>query len=924
MLFIKCNTIYKAIDFIAALFLKLYELLLKISYILNSDIRRDIFIGITGLTVAIIIFIAEVISSKEYELEKRVILSKTNIINNMKFCIFIYFIMFLSSIVKSTYDSPNEIIYIQSDALYIILQLTINVLILVFMYKTFNLFKISVKLNIDKEYFNKELDSYVNKRSVEIEKEASKKSLKNIKKLKQDFENYLENRNSLSNDSLGVGFSEEVYAPIYTNKRGIIKNYNYKTIDTIIESIDNVSIEETMDYHPNNEPIFVFTRQIGDKVEKNSIVGYCLKNYKKYFKDFSNCIVYDENSMYIGDEIKLINENLLELANDFSEPNDFDDNNKLFNYFNYLYQNDLNGVRKFSIYQLEETARLVYKDKYKNNKYAVFLNSISSLAFSNDNYDEYHQISRLIFFLYYQQLKIDGNDIKKVAYNFANHYFKYDYFSIKKNSDIRFYDELMANLLRFICVLIREKKFDVISILFKNVLLEHDMHINDDFEEKDILNLQFATGIIQCLMMLIDKKETSEEDKKETSEEDKKETSEEDKKAITNIIHWTKQYFINTYDAWQIIINFKKYYYKKSSIQDVYDHLEFDFIDHEYLSSWSSWHIDEKIILKELLCAFKIRTVFNDSINYDEITKDDKYYYKSLLEMISSTEQTKFEKVLNINNSNNNSNLIESLKLAISDSEKKEEEYIKNHQLDNKKMNNFEKIIKEEAIKNNELEDYLNKLNKIEYIDFKIKRVCGTNQLIPRDIFFEDYGGYEIIAEQLGGIFKPAKEKEFIKIIDSISKTVENNLNDIIKATNNIEDYLLITNYTNYDLINGYDGYSDFVLIDEKKLEIIKFPQIRSIYLIEKKDLPKLQYCKFNEELNQDNIDGNLYYEINDCSKDENLRNEIIEKSSWLSEKGSIENQNEYLKKQCVLKIFMAFKFHKVKNSKSLKFIIKE
>ena len=124
MLFIKWTTIHKTIDFIVAIFFKIYELLLKISYILNSDIRRDIFIGITGLTVAIIIFIAEVISSKQYELEKRVILSKINIINNMKFCIFIYFIMFLSSIVKSTYDSPNEIIYIQSDVLYIILQLT--------------------------------------------------------------------------------------------------------------------------------------------------------------------------------------------------------------------------------------------------------------------------------------------------------------------------------------------------------------------------------------------------------------------------------------------------------------------------------------------------------------------------------------------------------------------------------------------------------------------------------------------------------------------------------------------------------------------------------------------------------------------------------------------------------------------------------
>ena len=72
--------------------------------------------------------------------------------------------------------------------------------------------------------------------------------------------------------------------------------------------------------------------------------------------------------------------------------------------------------------------------------------------------------------------------------------------------------------------------------------------------------------------------------------------------------------------------------------------MEFDFVDHEYLSSWSGWHIDEKLILKELLYSFKIRTVFKDSINYDEITKDDKYYFSSLLELISSNEKTTYEK----------------------------------------------------------------------------------------------------------------------------------------------------------------------------------------------------------------------------------------------------------------------------------------
>lgn len=896
----------KIIDFIVGLILKIYKTLLKISCILDSGIGKDVFIGVTGLMVAIVIFIAEVISNKNYELEKRVILSKTKIIKNMKFCIFIYLILFISSMIKSSCNPSTEFFFLQSDILYVFFQLTSNILILIFMCKTINIFKISVKLNIDKEYFNKELDNYVNQRSMDIEKETSKKSLKNIKKLKENFENYLKSKKILSKDLLSVSFSEKNFTPIYTNKRGIIKNYNYKKIDSIIENIDNISNEETKDYLPNNEPIFVFAKQIGDKVENNGIVGYFLNGYGNYFKNFSNCILYDENSIYIEDEIKVINKNLLELANSFTEPYEFDDNNRLFNYFNHLYQNDLNGVRKLFIYQLEETVRIVYKDKYKNNKYADFLHRILLLAYRNDNYDEYQQISKLINFLYYQQLKIGNNDTKKVAYNFANNYFKYDYFSIKKKSDIRFYDELMSNLLRFICVLIREKRFDEITILFKNILLEQCGHYSDDFDEKDILNLQFATGIIQCLMLLIDKNDISDKEKKE----------------IINIINWSKKYFINTFDTWQIVMNYKKNCNKKTSIQDVYDNLAFDFVNHEYLSSWSCWHINDKIILKELLCAYKLRIVFKDSINYDEITKDDKYYFEKLLEMISSTEKTKFEQELSLNV--DYGNLAESLNLVISDAEKKEKEYIKNNQLESDKMENFERIIKEKALKSYKLEDYLNKLHKIEKIDFKIKRVCGINQLIPRDIFFENYGGYESIAEQFGEVFKTAKEKEFINIIDSISKSTQDDISKVISKTDNIEDYLLITNYLNCNNITNYDGFSDCILVNDKKIEIMKFSQIKNIYLIEKRYLPKLQYCDFDVEFNRKNIQDSFYYELNDCAKNEKLRNEIIEKSSWISEKGNIDEQHEYLKQQCRLRMFLAFKFSKVKNSKAIKFKIKD
>lgn len=883
-----------------------YDFFLKISYMLDSDIRRDIFIGVTGLMVAIIIFIAEVISNKKYELEKRLILKKTEITKNMKFCVFIYLMMFISSVVICSLDSVDKLYFIKSDILYIIIQLLINICLLFFMYRTVYIFIVAVRLNTDKEYFNKELDNYVYDRTIEIEKEASSKSLKNIRNLKKDFEKYIDNNELLDNNSLEVGFSEECYIPIYANRRGIIKNYNYKKIDSIIENINNLSNAESKEFLSSNVPIYVFAKQVGDKIEKNSVVGYCLKGYQNYFKDFSNCIVYDENSAYIGDEIKLINENLFEIANQFSEPDDFDDNNRLFNYFNHLYEKDLNGIINLAISQLEETTRKVYKDKYKNNRYAIFLNRISSLAYNNDNYDDYKLISRLIYLLYYQQLQYDDSDIKQVAYNFSNHYFKYDYFSVKKNKDIRFYDELLSNLLKFLCDLIREKKFEAIPIVFKNILLEHEKYVDTELDEKDILNLQFASGIICCLIMFIEKNSIDNNDSE----------------VIKDIIKWTRSHFVNIYDAWQIIINFKKHYNKSSAIQNVYEHLEFDFIDHKYLSSWSGWCIDEKLILKEFLYAFNIRFISKDDIDYSEITKNDKYYFKDLLDMFDSTEETKFEKELNLKLHNDNFNKV--LKKVINDAETKEKEYIKKNKLDKSKVNEFETILKNEAFKNGKLEEYLNNLNKVEKIDVKLKRFCGINQLLPRDIFFEDYGGHESLAKQFGGIFNESKEKEFIKKIDDISKNSTENINDAIAKLENFEDYLIIANYINRSTIKNYDICSEAIIINDIRLDVLTIPETDYIYLIEKKYLPKLQYCNFDEDIPKKNVDKNLFYELKDCSMDEELRNKIIEKSSWLSEKGNLYEQHEFLKQQCRLRLYLAYRFHKVKNSVCIKFTVDE
>lgn len=168
------------------------------------------------------------------------------------------------------------------------------------------------------------------------------------------------------------------------------------------------------------------------------------------------------------------------------------------------------------------------------------------------------------------------------------------------------------------------------------------------------------------------------------------------------------------------------------------------------------------------------------------------------------------------------------------------------------------------------------------------------------------------------------KEKEFINKIDSISKLSQDDINEVINKINNIDDYVVITSFVNCKKINNYDGRYDFALINNKKLEIMKFPQIKNMYLIEKKDLPLLQYCDFDEEFSFENVNQGLYYSLMDCSKDEKLRKEIIENTNWLGEKGDIYEQHEYLKQRCILKLFLAFRFYKVKNSSAIKFNVKE
>lgn len=888
-----------------------YDNFLNILTLLDSDVRRDIFICIIGLMIAIIVFIAEIISNKKYEVEKRLILEKTKIVKRTLLCVCVCFLMLFSSFVKSTYNTPeslNYLQYVKCDFLYIIFQSIINILIIIVMIKTICILVITIKLNSNNEYFSKQLDEYIHNSIAKLSKRENRTKIKNIKKRKIIFENYIEKNNnvfSMEPLSVGLNYDNYLYLPVYSEKKGIIKSYNYNKIESIIQNINKVSFDEITANVETGVPLFVFAKSIGEKVKKNDILGYYLNGYKKYFEYFPKYVIFDDDYVYIDNEERLINDNVFKMATDtFERPFNFDEDGKLYNYFNFLYKNNYNGIKCLAINKLYDMSKYFYNNAYKNKKFIIFLNEILFLAYVNKDYEDFKSINNCIYFLFYQQTQNKKAIIKDIAYNFANQYFKFNYLTINKSSDLKYYDSLMSYLLRFLRDLLINKQYDSIDIVFQNILLEHLSNIfAKTSNEKDIANFQFACGMFFCLILFVEQNDLTEDELK----------------FINNIIKWIKSYFVNIYDSWQIIIYFKNYFNKKSEIQNVYSNFEFDFIDTKYLSSYAFSHIDEKIILREFLCIFNINYISENEIDLDAVSKEDKRFFEDLKKVFNSSNKTNFEKKLNRQFNNNYDKLLD---LIINEVTKKEIEFNQKHKLDKRKLEIFKNEITTKSLQEGEIEKYLKQLDKVEKADISLQNVYGIKSLLSRNFFFEESNfDISVIINPICTAFKNFKEMEFIKIIEGFSKpSKEKFFEQLLKMQDDLNDYLLIMNYENALNTKGYDRYNNILVINGIKIEVLILSDVDCLYLIDKKYLPRLQYCSFEESFSENNIKDSLYYELKDCSENESLRDEIIKNSQWLSEIGDCYNQNEYLKQKCLIELYLSFRYNKEKGSTALKF----
>ena len=178
--------------------------------------------------------------------------------------------------------------------------------------------------------------------------------------------------------------------------------------------------------------------------------------------------------------------------------------------------------------------------------------------------------------------------------------------------------------------------------------------------------------------------------------------------------------------------------------------------------------MDATIVLKEFLFIFEIDFVNINLIDKKQINRKDKYFYKSLLDLVNSKEPTELDKLLNVKY--NNSSIVEALNIAIEEAENKEKEYTRINELDDNKLEQFKILIKQNIQKDSSFINSLRKFNKVKESKSKLKTAFGINQLIPRELFFDEVRGYETVADNYCGALDIGIEKEYIKNQKNLQK----------------------------------------------------------------------------------------------------------------------------------------------------------
>ena len=138
------------------------------------------------------------------------------------------------------YNNENSICDFY-NIIYLITHSVLLVFVIISICITGKIFWVTLKLNTEKDYFNEELERYINEKAIDLERRANNKNNKKYKKEEIEFRKFLKEQEIYFNDETIIKENPE-YEPIYPGKNGIIGKYDYKKLIDLANYFNNQKI----------------------------------------------------------------------------------------------------------------------------------------------------------------------------------------------------------------------------------------------------------------------------------------------------------------------------------------------------------------------------------------------------------------------------------------------------------------------------------------------------------------------------------------------------------------------------------------------------------------------------------------------------------------------------------------------------------
>ncbi len=843
----------------------------------QCDTRTNIYIGITGILVAIVIFIAEMVSNDKVEIYKDLMLKRTKIKNIVGMMIVTMISIWIGEIIKC-------------ENLKFVIQFIIDLLIVYSTIKTFSIFLEIIHLNTNKVYFDEKLDEYVHD-ELKINFKKKEKELKKNIRLNNELREFIKKSKVFKYEKYPF-YLENSYKIIESNVSGYIKEYDFYELkrieNNLLNKVNKVDKNIKEGVVSAELPEIIICKEIGEKSNKNYPIMYYKNTGEKVLNSINKAIIIDEHN-HVDTQISKIIDDIFSIG--------LQDETIISNIYEFLCRDKYENIIDVLLNKIDYSYFEHVYSEVDNKRFGELLIKLDTIAVKYDRCADFKIFNSFLTGIYIQKAKFESADIKLVAYKYANNVFSLNKYLVRKNTQKNFYDLMLVNLFDIIKFFIKNKRFDAIKVLFDNIDFEIDNNFRD-FSEFDILHFQFVIAIIYSMLYLY----KIEEKNGGISEE-----YIENFVIINNII---KDRFFNFYELTDIIDKFIKYEDANSEIMRKTRDIDLNNDEHKYKKSWSWSPLNKDEVLKCMIYMFDIDYCDFDNINGDKINREDTNKYKSLRRIFEEKSYVKLEEYFNYENKYKK-NVIKLIDKIIKIEEEKEKKFEQNADINETKIEDFKRLIIKSSKEKSPLEKIAEKIGHISKTNEKLKICIGISQLLPRNWFINDEVNMiytDNVADDIGKAFSRGMQAKILQLIEENSIEKEESLESLIKNINNVQDYIVLINRRElYNLKYPYNTTE--IEISGKKIKIISIFDIDNIIVINKNSFPYIENCKFDASYSEDNIlEDDTYIEITDCSQNEQLRKEIIENNAWLKEKGDDKEKEDYLKTTCDFKVFKACK----------------